>query len=313
MHLTSEGQVRRLSQTEPVVYIVFDLLFLDGHALFELPYADRRKLLTQLMPEGPTWQVPAHHVGHGEALREASRAQGLEGIVAKRLDSTYLPGRRTKSWVKVKNVRRTDVVIGGWKPGDGGRANTRRLARRGHLRRRRAQIRRQRRHRVHPGRAQARRRPSSSRSRARRARSAAPSRRRARASSSRSWSRRSTTARSPASARCATRSTRVCATISTRSRSGRPRSERNRTPDAAAIVRMNGWRDPCGAGRSPSGSSTSPSSSTPRCRRSRSASTSSMARPATGSSRSAWTRRRARRSPTRTSSRATSSRATATS
>jgi bifunctional non-homologous end joining protein LigD len=107
-----------------VVYIIFDLLFLDGHELFELPYTDRRRLLTQLIPEGRTWQVPAHHVGHGEALREASRAQGLEGIVAKRLDSVYTPGRRTRNWVKVKNFRRADVVIGGWKRGDGGRANT---------------------------------------------------------------------------------------------------------------------------------------------------------------------------------------------
>ena len=55
-------------------------------------------------------------------MLEASRAQGLEGIIAKRLDSTYTPGRRTPSWVKVKNVRRTDVVIGGWLPGEGRRS-----------------------------------------------------------------------------------------------------------------------------------------------------------------------------------------------
>ncbi len=124
MHLTGESQVRRLSQTEPVVYVIFDLLFLDGHELFDLPYRDRRKLLSDLIAPGRTWQVPAHHVGDGAALLEASRAQGLEGIVAKRLDGTYLPGRRSKSWVKVKNVRRADVVVGGWKYGDGGRSST---------------------------------------------------------------------------------------------------------------------------------------------------------------------------------------------
>ena len=60
-------------------------------------------------------------VRNGAALLEASKAQGLEGLVAKRRDSTYLPGRRTQGWVKVKNVRNTDVVVGGWVGGDGGR------------------------------------------------------------------------------------------------------------------------------------------------------------------------------------------------
>jgi bifunctional non-homologous end joining protein LigD len=70
---------------------------------------------------GPTWQAPAHHVGDGAALLAASKAQGLEGIVAKRLDCPYTPGRRSQGWVKVKNVRNTDVVVGGWVGGDGGR------------------------------------------------------------------------------------------------------------------------------------------------------------------------------------------------
>ena len=122
MHLTSEAQVRRLSQTEPVVYIVFDLLWLDGHSLLELPYADRRTLLAKLEIAGPAWQSPAHHVGDGEAMLAASRAQGLEGIVAKRLDCPYVPGRRSNGWVKVKNKKTADVVVGGWMPGEGGRA-----------------------------------------------------------------------------------------------------------------------------------------------------------------------------------------------
>jgi bifunctional non-homologous end joining protein LigD len=54
-------------------------------------------------------------------MLQASRAQGLEGIIAKRLDSKYTPGRRTGAWVKVKNIRRTDVVVGGWLPGEGKR------------------------------------------------------------------------------------------------------------------------------------------------------------------------------------------------
>jgi bifunctional non-homologous end joining protein LigD len=122
MHLTSEAQVRRLSQSQPVAYVIFDLLFLDGHTLCGDPYEQRRAKLQELKLSGPTWQVPAYHAGDGAALLEASRAQNLEGIVAKRLDSTYQPGKRTQAWVKVKNVRSTDAVIGGWQPGDGGRA-----------------------------------------------------------------------------------------------------------------------------------------------------------------------------------------------
>ncbi|RKQ93915.1 bifunctional non-homologous end joining protein LigD [Solirubrobacter pauli] len=121
MHLTSEAQVRRLSQTEPVVYIIFDLLWLDGHSLLALPYSDRRKLLAKLELNGPAWQSPAHHVGDGAALLAASRAQGLEGIVAKRLDCPYTPGKRSSGWIKVKNKKTADVVVGGWMPGEGGR------------------------------------------------------------------------------------------------------------------------------------------------------------------------------------------------
>jgi bifunctional non-homologous end joining protein LigD len=122
MHLASEHVVRRLAESDPVVYVIFDLLWLDGHSLCELPYESRRELLMKLDLIGPTWQTPANHVGDGAALLDASRARGLEGIIAKRVDSAYAPGRRSPAWVKVKNVRRTDVVIGGWLPGEGKRS-----------------------------------------------------------------------------------------------------------------------------------------------------------------------------------------------
>jgi bifunctional non-homologous end joining protein LigD len=94
MHLTSEHTVRRLAQSEPVAYMIFDLLWLDGHSLMHLPYTERREKLLELGLQGPTWQTPANHVGDGAALLEATRARGLEGIIAKRLDSAYTPGRR---------------------------------------------------------------------------------------------------------------------------------------------------------------------------------------------------------------------------
>jgi bifunctional non-homologous end joining protein LigD len=122
MHLTSDHAVRRLAREEPVHYIAFDLLYLDGHSLMDLRYDERRAALAELALEGPTWQVPAHHVGDGAALLELTRSQGLEGVIAKRLDCPYLPGRRSPGWIKVKNVARTDAVIGGWLPGERARA-----------------------------------------------------------------------------------------------------------------------------------------------------------------------------------------------
>jgi bifunctional non-homologous end joining protein LigD len=122
MHLTSEHAVRRLAREDPVHYIGFDLLYLDGRSLMGLRYDERRAALAELELAGPTWQAPAHHVGDGAALLELTRAQRLEGVIAKRLESPYVPGRRTSAWVKVKNVCSSDVVVGGWLPGEGGRS-----------------------------------------------------------------------------------------------------------------------------------------------------------------------------------------------
>src|SRR5829696_627384 len=122
MHLASEHAVRRLARDDPVTYIAFDLLYLDGRSLLDLRYDERRAKLAELELSGPTWQAPAHHVGDGAALLEATRAQQLEGIIAKRLDCAYQPGRRTSAWIKVKNICSTDVVVGGWLTGEGNRA-----------------------------------------------------------------------------------------------------------------------------------------------------------------------------------------------
>jgi bifunctional non-homologous end joining protein LigD len=121
MHVVSDAAQRRLAAAHPVAYVIFDLLFLDGHSLMEQTYEERREALASLALSGSNWQTPAHRVGDGAALLEATRAQGLEGVIAKRLDCPYIPGRRSQGWVKVKNIRRTDVVIGGWLSGEGGR------------------------------------------------------------------------------------------------------------------------------------------------------------------------------------------------
>jgi bifunctional non-homologous end joining protein LigD len=122
MHLTGESQVRRRAQDHPVVYVVFDLLYLDGRPLMRLPYAERRAQLAELALEGPAWQTPSHSVGGGEQLLAATAEQGLEGIMAKRLDCPYEPGKRAANWIKVKTKQRQELVIGGWLPGEGRRS-----------------------------------------------------------------------------------------------------------------------------------------------------------------------------------------------
>jgi bifunctional non-homologous end joining protein LigD len=122
MHVTSSAAIRRYQSSMPVVYAIFDLLYLDGHSLMELPYRERRARLESLELKGPAWRVPANHPGEGKLLLEATAKQGLEGIVAKRLDSRYEPGRRGGNWLKIKHTMRQELVIGGWMPGEGRRA-----------------------------------------------------------------------------------------------------------------------------------------------------------------------------------------------
>ncbi|HVE99237.1 MAG TPA: non-homologous end-joining DNA ligase [Mycobacteriales bacterium] len=121
MKLTGAA-VRRMAQTVPVVYLAFDVLHLDGHSTLDLPYTERRALLESLGLNGPSWQVPPYFPGEGAAVQEASITKGFEGIIAKRLDSQYRPGRRSDAWRKVKNIRRQELVIGGWTRGEGARA-----------------------------------------------------------------------------------------------------------------------------------------------------------------------------------------------
>ncbi|MDX6702631.1 MAG: bifunctional non-ous end joining protein LigD, partial [Baekduia sp.] len=121
MHLARDSHVRRLAKDNPVTYMAFDLLWLDGHALMDRPYLERRAALRGLLADGERWQVPDHVVGGGAALLAATREQGLEGVVAKKVDSPYEPGRRSGNWLKIKNTNRQELIIGGWLPGEGRR------------------------------------------------------------------------------------------------------------------------------------------------------------------------------------------------
>ncbi len=124
MHVQDVARVRRLAGQVPVTYVVFDVLHLDGRDTLDLPYTQRRDLLDGLALRGPHWTVPPYFTGDGADVLAASQEQGLEGVVAKRLDSGYEPGRRSRSWIKIKNSRTQEVVIGGWRPGKGHREST---------------------------------------------------------------------------------------------------------------------------------------------------------------------------------------------
>jgi bifunctional non-homologous end joining protein LigD len=124
MHLTSPAAIRRRVADTPIVYMVFDLLHLDGHSTMPLTYGQRRDVLDKLGIDGPNWKLSGYHAGDGSAMLEASKEQGLEGVIAKRLDSPYKPGVRNGSWLKIKNHLRQEFVIGGWLPGKGVRSTS---------------------------------------------------------------------------------------------------------------------------------------------------------------------------------------------
>jgi bifunctional non-homologous end joining protein LigD len=121
MGLTDDQQITNMLQQIPVKYIIFDILSLDGHLLLDKNYTVRRAILEDLALEGSHWQTPAYQTGDGKTILAASRKLGLEGIVAKRLDSPYQAGKRTGAWLKIKNQRRQELLIGGWVPGQGNR------------------------------------------------------------------------------------------------------------------------------------------------------------------------------------------------
>jgi bifunctional non-homologous end joining protein LigD len=96
------GAARRAAERTPVQFLAYDLLWLEGHSTMEMVrYSERRDLLEALSVAGENWQTPPYFAGGGEFALEAAAGQGLNGIVAKRLDSPYLPGRRSRLWLAI--------------------------------------------------------------------------------------------------------------------------------------------------------------------------------------------------------------------
>jgi bifunctional non-homologous end joining protein LigD len=121
MHVVDPAKAALLAERTPICYLIFDVLDLDGRRLLQLPYAKRRLVLDDLEVRTDRVVVPPSFDGDPMHALTASLDQGLEGVVCKRLDSVYTPGRRSSSWVKVKHQRMQEVVVIGWEPGQGRR------------------------------------------------------------------------------------------------------------------------------------------------------------------------------------------------
>jgi bifunctional non-homologous end joining protein LigD len=111
---TSAGRI-----AGPLVYQVFDLLYLDGRSLLGVPLEDRKRLLRSVLRETSRVRYASHVIGDGEAFMAAAETRGLEGIVAKLRRSRYEPGKRTPAWLKLKIRPEQELVVGGWTPGEG--------------------------------------------------------------------------------------------------------------------------------------------------------------------------------------------------
>ncbi len=122
MGLTDPNEIRRKMKEVPVTYMVFDLLWQDGHSVMDSEYTERRKAVSRLKLTGASWQTPPFEKGGGRAMKDASARAGLEGVMAKKLDSKYEPGRRSGVWQKIKNHNRQELVVAGWLDGEGKRS-----------------------------------------------------------------------------------------------------------------------------------------------------------------------------------------------
>jgi bifunctional non-homologous end joining protein LigD len=117
MHLTAASEIAAARRKVRTRYMLFDVLYHNGASTMELPYRERRKILQEMKIAHPHCRSSPSYAGEGRAVLDTARAWGLEGAMAKRLDSPYRPWQRSPDWRKVKIVQRQDLVIGGWTAG----------------------------------------------------------------------------------------------------------------------------------------------------------------------------------------------------
>lgn len=124
MKLTRAAEVRVAVATIPLRYIVFDILSLRGKSLVTETYDERRRVLNESVRPSGAILIPDAFEGNLAAAIATSRELGLEGVMAKRRDSTYASGKRSRAWIKLKHHATQEVVIGGWRPGSGRRVDS---------------------------------------------------------------------------------------------------------------------------------------------------------------------------------------------
>jgi bifunctional non-homologous end joining protein LigD len=125
MHVSNQREAKRRALSDPVTFVAFDLLYIDGHSLLGNAYDERRDRLESLHLSGETFTTTdSFRDVSGQDILDATAQNGLEGVVAKRRASPYRPGRRHPDWTKVKNFRTQEVVVGGWTDGQGERQDS---------------------------------------------------------------------------------------------------------------------------------------------------------------------------------------------
>jgi bifunctional non-homologous end joining protein LigD len=124
MHVRKAADIERLSKKTPVIYIAFDILYLDGRSLVDEPFEKRRELLEEAIVTSGIVEISPNVIGGGTDLFKTASEQELEGIVAKRLSSKYELGKRSPNWKKIKTVFDGDFVVVGWTEGEGRREGT---------------------------------------------------------------------------------------------------------------------------------------------------------------------------------------------
>ncbi len=117
------SEMQNRARATRIEFWAFDIVYLDGRSLMRARYRDRRQLLETLAAGADSLTVPELLSGDGEQALEYSRKRQWEGVIAKKRDSTYQPGRRSASWIKDKYWNTQEVVIGGWRAGEGGRSS----------------------------------------------------------------------------------------------------------------------------------------------------------------------------------------------
>jgi bifunctional non-homologous end joining protein LigD len=114
IHVTDSRKAATLSAANPAVFLIFDVLSVDGESLLAVPWEQRRDVLDSLELGDVAWQVPSTY-DDGEVLLDAARAQGLEGIVSKKRSSIYRPGVRSGDWLKFPIRPTGSFVVGGYR------------------------------------------------------------------------------------------------------------------------------------------------------------------------------------------------------